>query len=49
MSVHDFNSLKPGVLIWYIGKQYSPRCDAAEHGTILYLLRGISPKKGMKF
>ena len=29
-----FNSYKPGILfLWDIGKQYSPRCDAAERGV----------------
>ena len=42
----QINSYKPGVPLWDIGKQYSPRCDAAERGvpsgTILFAQRNSS-------
>ena len=29
----NFNSFKPGVPLWDIGKQHSPRCDVTERGV----------------
>ena len=44
-----FNSFKPGVLfVGHIGKQHSPRCDAAERGVpsgaILFAWRNFIEK-----
>ena len=49
----DFNSyIKPGGHLWDIGKQHSPRCDAAERGVpsgaILFALRNFIEKSDKK-
>ena len=44
-----FNSFKPGVPLWDIGKQHSPRCDTAERGgtsgAILFAWRNFIKKR----
>ena len=34
LHVLAFNSISLGPFLWDIGKQHSPRCDAAEHSVL---------------
>ena len=42
---NSLTHLRLASLLWDIGKQHSPRCDAASHLGLFCLLREISSKK----